>query len=102
MGSLIYLTSTALAIRRPAAKTGTARLTTLSFSGYTWSISAPSGLEGPGPNYWNASYAFVDANTYQWQVEGTLGSFDKNIVLGLFNYSGNDGYDEMDAVHNHS
>lgn len=102
------------------------RAVTLSFSGYTWNISAPSGRVSPGPNYWNGSYAWVDASgylhlkaaynaatghwecaevytqqsfgygTYQWQVEGTLGSFDKNIVLGLYNYSGNDGHDEMD------
>jgi hypothetical protein len=99
---------------------------TLSFSGYTWVISAPSGRVSPGPNYWSASNAWVDANgymhlkaaynattgnwecaevytqsslgygTYQWQVEGSLGSFDKNIVLGMYNYSGNDGHDEMD------
>jgi len=99
---------------------------TLSFSGYTWEIRPSSGQAGPGPNYWSASNVWVDANgflhlkaaynptthhwecaevytqaslgygTYQWQVEGTLGSFDKNVVLGLFNYSGNDGYDEMD------
>jgi len=99
---------------------------TLSFSGYTWVVSAPSGKVSPGPNYWSASNAWVDASgflhlkavynastghwecaevytqqslgygTYQWQVEGTLGSFDKNIVLGMYNYSGNDGHDEMD------
>ena len=34
--------------------------------------------------------------TYQFVVEGAIDHFDKNIVLGLFNYSGNDGYDEMD------
>ncbi|MDE1191827.1 MAG: glycoside hydrolase family 16 protein [Arachidicoccus sp.] len=100
--------------------------TTLSFSGYTWNISAPSGQVAPGPNYWNDSYAWVDVNgylhlkiaydsvtghwecaevysqqsfgygTYQWQVEGAIGSFDKNIVFGIYDYSGNDGHDEMD------
>ncbi|MDN3581012.1 glycoside hydrolase family 16 protein [Mucilaginibacter flavus] len=99
---------------------------TLSFGGYTWVINAPAGQTYPGPNYWNASYAWVDANgwlhlkaaynsatghwecaevyttaslgygTYQWQVEGAIGSFDKNIVLGMYNYSGNDQHDEMD------
>ena len=99
---------------------------TVSFSGYTWVINAPAGQTYPGPNYWNGSYAWVDANgwlhlkvakntatnrwecaevyttaslgygTYQWQVEGTLGSFDKNIVFGMYNYSGNDQHDEMD------
>lgn len=108
------------------ATTSSRVATTLSFSGYTWEISAPSGQVYPGPNYWNASYAWVDENgylhlkaaynsttghwecaevytteslgygTYQWKIEGTLGSFDKNIVLGLFNYSGNSHHDEMD------
>jgi hypothetical protein len=33
---------------------------------------------------------------YRFIVEGAIDHFDKNIVLGLFNYSGNDGLDEMD------
>jgi len=101
--------------------------TTVQFSGYSWTIrNTGSASEGPGPNVFNGSNAWVDANgwlhlkitknattgkwncaeiysnqnfgygTYQWQVEGAIGSFDKNIVLGLFNYSGNDGFDEMD------
>jgi len=101
--------------------------TTVQFSGYTWNIrSTGSSTEGPGPNIFNGSNAWVDSNgwlhlkiskntttnkwncaevyttqnfgygTYQWQVEGAIGSLDKNIVLGLFNYSGNDGFDEMD------
>ena len=100
---------------------------TVQFSGYTWTIrNTGTATEGPGPNVFNGSNAWVDANgwlhlkitkntatgkwncaeiystqtfgygTYQWQVEGAIGSFDKNIVLGLFNYSGRDGYDEMD------
>jgi hypothetical protein len=101
--------------------------TTVQFSGYTWTIrNTGTATSGPGPNVFNGSNAWVDANgwlhlkitkntttgkwncaeiystqkfgygTYQWQVEGAIGSFDKNIVLGLFNYSGNDEYDEMD------
>jgi hypothetical protein len=101
--------------------------TTVQFSGYTWTIrNTGTATEGPGPNVFNGSNAWVDANgwlhlkitkntttgkwncaeiystqnfgygTYQWQVEGAIDKFDKNIVLGLFNYSGNDGYDEMD------
>jgi hypothetical protein len=100
---------------------------TVQFSGYTWYIrNTGSSTEGPGPNVFNGSNAWVDSNgwlhlkiskntttnkwncaeiysaqnfgygSYQWQVEGAIGSLDKNIVLGLFNYSGNDGYDEMD------
>jgi len=101
--------------------------TNVQFSGYTWTIrNTGTATEGPGPNVFNGSNAWVDANgwlhlkitkntatgkwncaeiystqnfgygTYQWQVEGAIGSFDKNIVLGLFNYSGRDGFDEMD------
>ncbi|MES2063664.1 MAG: glycoside hydrolase family 16 protein [Bacteroidota bacterium] len=85
-----------------------------------------TGTSGPGPNRWKGANAFVDANgylhlklskntatgvwecaevtsqqkfgygTYQWKVEGAIDNFDKYIVLGLFNYSGVDGYDEMD------
>jgi hypothetical protein len=110
----------------PTASRKKAVNATVSFAGYTWQINAPSGLVSPGPNYWSGSNAWVDANgwlhlkvaknpsnnhwesaevyttqslgygTYQWQVEGALGSFDKNIVLGLYNYSGNDQHDEMD------
>jgi hypothetical protein len=101
--------------------------TTVQFSGYTWTIrNTGSSSEGPGPNIFSGSNAWVDSNgwlhlkiskntstgkwncaeiysnqsfgygTYQWQVDGPIGSLDKNIVLGLFNYSGNDGFDEMD------
>jgi len=102
-----------------------ASATTLSFSGYTWNIKdSGAGTAGPGPNSWSRSNAFVDARgnlhlkitkvgakwycaevtstqsfgygTYQWHVEGRIDQLDKNIVLGLFNYSGADGYDEMD------
>lgn len=97
---------------------------TIQFSGYTWNVRNSTG--GPGPNTFSGSNAWVDGNgwlhlkiakntstgkwscaeiysaqnfgygSYQWQVEGAIGSLDKNIVLGLFNYSGNDTYDEMD------
>ncbi len=100
--------------------------TTISFSGYTWNVKNPTATQGPGPNYWTSDNVWVDGNgwlhlkitknpvtnlwecaevssatnfgygTYQWKVDGTLGSFDKNIVFGMFNYSGNDGHDEMD------
>jgi hypothetical protein len=98
---------------------------TLSFSGYTWDIKdSGTGAAGPGPNNWSSSNAFVDANgylhlkltkvsnawycaevtstqnfgygTYQWDVEGRIDTLDKNVVFGLFNYSGVDGRDEMD------
>lgn len=99
--------------------------TTLNFSGYTWNIKdSGTGTAGPGPNNWADANAFVDANgylhlkltqvggkwycaevtstqnfgygTYQWDVDGQIDSLDQNVVFGLFNYSGVDGYDEMD------
>src|SRR5438270_1778154 len=74
-----------------------------------------SSSEGPGPNIFSGSNTWVDSNgwlhlkisknattgkwncaeiystqsfgygAYQWQVDGAIGSLDKNIVLGLFN-----------------
>jgi len=99
--------------------------TTLNFSGYSWTIKdSGTGTAGPGPNNWASSNAFVDANgylhlkltkvsgkwycaevistqnfgygTYQWDVEGRIDTLDKNVVFGMFNYSGVDGRDEMD------
>jgi hypothetical protein len=99
---------------------------TISFSGYEWTVRNTSGKQGPGPNYFSESCVRVDSSgrlhlwikkdnatgqwrcpeittsrtfgygTYQFVVEGPIDHFDKNIVLGLFNYSGNDGFDEMD------
>jgi hypothetical protein len=100
---------------------------TIQFSGYTWNVkNSGTAKWGPGPNYWNGANVWVDANgwlhlklsknadgswscgevsttqslgygTYQWKIEGAVNALDKNVVLGLFNYSGNDGYDEMDV-----
>jgi hypothetical protein len=99
---------------------------TISFSGYDWSIRNAAEKQGPGPNYFSDScvrtdekgrlhlWIKKDATTgdwicpeitsirkfgfgeYRFIVEGAIDRFDKNIVLGLFNYSGNDGLDEMD------
>jgi hypothetical protein len=98
----------------------------ITFAGYTWNVTSTTGTQGPGPNHWSSNNAYVDANgylhmklthntanntwdcsqitmtqslgygTYQWKVEGRLDTLDKNVVFGLFNYSGNDGFDEMD------
>jgi len=121
----------AVAEGRPVIKSSSSSLVaatnTLQFAGYTWNVTnSGGGSQGPGPNIFDPSYAWVDANgflhlklaksptdgkyhcaevtlaqnlgygTYQWSVEGALGSFDKNVVFGMFNYSGNDGFDEMD------
>jgi len=96
------------------------------FSGFTWLRKGSLGRIGPGPNYWNHKNAWVDSlgkfhlkltkepitgrwecaeiisqdsfgfGTYQFWIEGQIDKLDKNVVLGLFNYSGKDGYDEMD------
>jgi hypothetical protein len=102
-----------------------AKKSTIKFSGYTWQVRESGDNKlGPGPNLWKGGNVFVDAKgylhlkltkvgnnwysaevtsdksfgygTYQWQVEGRIDTLDKNVVLGLFNYSGVDGNDEMD------
>ena len=105
---------------------GSEKPDTLIFSGFIWVVKSPVGQSYPGPNYWKGSNAWVDASgflhlklalnsvtnrwecaevhtiqrlgygTYQWQVESDLGALDKNIVLGMFNFSGNEWHDEMD------
>lgn len=99
---------------------------TLKFSGYTWIVKSGAGL-GPGPNIWGDRNAWVDAagllhlklsydqttskwvcagitskenfgyGTYQWQVQGSVSKMDKNVVAGLFHYSGPDGFNELDV-----
>lgn len=99
---------------------------TILFSGYEWKVRNTSAAQGPGPNYFSEKSVWVDDmgilhlylhkdsatnnwlcpeitsaesfgyGTYSFSVRGTIDKFDKNIVLGLFNFSGNDGYDEMD------
>jgi hypothetical protein len=96
------------------------------FSGYKWKVRNTMTAQGPGPNYFSKQSVWVDKKgnlhlyvhkdstngnwicaeitseksfqygTYSFEVEGAIDKLDKNIVLGLFNYSGNDGYDEMD------
>lgn len=100
---------------------------TLNFSGYTWTVKSGDGL-GPGPNNWSAANAWVDTSgylhlrlnqvggkwyaasvemaqslgfgTYQFWVVGAIDTLDKNVVLGLFNYTtpdvGPDGTNEID------
>ncbi len=99
---------------------------TVDFAGYTWEVRQGGG--GPGPNAWNASNVRVDgeglhlkiANAngawscaevtltqalgfgrYQFEVTGRPDLFDRNVVLGLFNYPsssaiGPDGTNEID------
>jgi hypothetical protein len=106
-----------------AVSNGTA--TTIQFSGYTWNVKNGLNI-GPGPNNWSQDNVWVDGNGFlhlkiskdsvtgkwycaevstqqtfgfgKWQfwVVGRIDKMDRNVVLGLFNYSGNDGFDEMD------
>ncbi len=94
----------------------------LNFSGRTWIVK--SGMGGPGPCNWSEDNAWVDSTgqlhlkismangkwycgevyttenlgfgTYKWYVTGRVDKLDKNVVLGLFPYSGPDGQNEID------
>jgi hypothetical protein len=98
----------------------------ISFSDYIWHVKQDENAIAPGPNFWDARNVWVDEKgrlhlrarkdpdtgtwtcsevyseekfgfgTYQFWIDGRLDALDKNAVFGLFNYSGNDGYDEMD------
>lgn len=87
----------------------------INFSGRSWHVKSGTSL-GPGPNNWNPNNVWVDANgklhlkisynkttskwdcaevwtseklgfgTYEWVVESKIETFDKNVVLGMFNY----------------
>lgn len=99
---------------------------TINFGGYMWDVRNGGG--GPGPNNWSDQNVFLDAignlhlrltnNQGQWNaaelyteqslgygkysfsVQAPLNSFDKNVVLGMFNYPppsvGPDGTNEID------
>jgi hypothetical protein len=99
---------------------------TLTFAGREWKIKPTSVGKPPGNNNWSENNAWVDSldqlhlkisfsqsdnkwycaeviskdslsfGTYQWNIIGRIDSFDKNIVLGLFQYAGPDGQNEID------
>lgn len=88
--------------------------------------NSPHNRKPPGNNFWSKSGVWVDENgylhlqlkqdpktkhwicselksltnfglgTYEFLIEGNLSQLDKNIVFGLFKYSGVDYYDELD------
>lgn len=88
--------------------------------------NSPNKRTAPGNNYWSNNGVWVDEKgylhltltkdpnsnkwfctqissekklgngTYQFWIEGRIDQLDKNVVFGLFNYSGIDYYDEMD------
>ncbi len=123
----VALTITALLYTACAGHAQQNKTTPLQFSGYTWDVRG-AGLGGPGPNHWDAANVWVDARgwlhlkishaagewrcaeltsrqrfgfgRYQFQVSGRMDQFDRNTVLGLFNYPtpdvGADGTNEID------
>jgi hypothetical protein len=98
----------------------------IEFSGRKWLVANSNVPVAPGPNFWAGENVSVDdsgrlhlkvvknENTgiwtcaavstmeslglgqYEFLVEGNLDKLDKNIVAGLFCYSGNDTHDEID------
>jgi hypothetical protein len=104
---------------------GVAGAKTVDFAGYTWDVRAGGG--GPGPNQWSADNVSVAADglhlriavsagqwscaevtmtralgfgTYEFELAGRPDLFDRNVVLGLFDYPtpdiGPDGTNEID------
>eukprot|EP01121_Diplochlamys_sp_Union-15-3_P003751 TRINITY_DN13693_c0_g1_i1.p1 TRINITY_DN13693_c0_g1~~TRINITY_DN13693_c0_g1_i1.p1 ORF type:complete len:236 (-),score=38.91 TRINITY_DN13693_c0_g1_i1:159-866(-) len=95
---------------------------TLSWQGLQWTVK--TGKAGPGPNNWSPDNVFVDSDgalhlkitndqgtwfcaelytdqlygfgTFQWQVDARIDQLDPNVVLGLFQYGGPDGQNEID------
>jgi hypothetical protein len=103
-----------------------AEAATLAWKGHTWQLTS-GGMAGvcqgdpknvtvdangslhlrisDGATGWTASELFttdrLGFGTYQWQVDGPIDSYDKNVVLGLFPYGpaagiGSDGTNEID------
>lgn len=99
---------------------------TLDWAGHTWQVTSggmagvcngnPANVSVDASGYlhlriskdgstWSAAELFTSDRlafgTYQWQVEGPIDTYDKNVVLGLFPYGpqaniGDDGTNEID------
>jgi hypothetical protein len=108
------------------AGTTAARAATLVWKGHTWQLTSggmagvcqgdPNNVTVDGAGYlhlkishnngvWSASELFttdkLGFGTYQWQVDGPIDSYDKNVVVGLFPYGpaagiGADATNEID------
>ena len=104
-------------------------ITNINFAGLTWEVKdAYTSKVGPGPNYFSKDNVWVDIDgklhlkirrisatkwtcaelktqqlfgngVYQFWVEGRPDLFDKNTVLGLFNYPCANGTCEPDGTH---
>jgi hypothetical protein len=98
----------------------------IEFSGHTWFVAHSTEPAAPGPNFWSGENVWVDEEgllhlrltknqttglwncaelftekqfglgTYELFVEGSIDKFDRNVVFGIFNYSGTDKHDEID------
>ena len=117
-----------LALAGLLAIPATVHARTIEFSGYQWEVR-PSGIGGPGPNNWDENNISVDSHGYlhlklnqrdgewycsevylpqvfgfgfyQFSVIGRVDALDPNVVLGLFNYLGPDGANEIDIEFAH-
>lgn len=114
----VWLACAGLAL---ACATGVAQARDIEFSGYTWTVRTGSG--GPGPNLWDERNVWVGHDGlhlrivyadgawrcaevtskqalgfghYQVELGGRPDLFDRNIILGFFNYAGPDGTNEID------
>lgn len=98
----------------------------IEFSGMKWIVTNTNSPAAPGPNFWSNDNVWVDADgklhmklsknlvtgiwscaeiatqqtlglgKYEFFVEGSIHKMDKNVVFGLFQYSGVDMHDEID------
>jgi beta-glucanase (GH16 family) len=96
----------------------------ITWSGYQWNLKSGTGM-GPGPNNWSVDNVVLDSNgdlelkitnsagswncaeitsaqnfsfgTFQFGVEARVDQLDRNVVLGLFQYTGPDGVNEQDV-----
>src|SRR5262245_49073664 len=103
-----------------------ARAATLTWKGHTWQVTSggmagvcqgdPNNVSVDASGYlhlkishngsvWSSAELFttdkIGFGTYQWQVDGPIDTFDRNVVLGLFPYGpaagiGADGTNEID------
>jgi len=120
VGARMALTATVLCLAAGA------EAATLAWKGHTWQLTS-GGMAGvcqgdptnvtvdasgylhlrisDGTTGWTSSELFttdrLGFGTYQWQVDGPIDSYDKNVVLGLFPYGpaagiGADGTNEID------
>lgn len=110
----------------PASSEVKANSKVIEFSGIKWIVTNSNKPAAPGPNFWSDENVWVDGDgklhlkltknqltgiwscaeivsqqsfglgKYEFFVEGSLDKFDKNIVFGLFQYSGVDMHDEID------